>query len=333
MVAYADGGLVTAASVLGDPTCTVAGCNLTDLRVDRYAPDGRRLWSRRLGGDADEFAGDVAVAPDGSIVVAGQVGFQATPMDERDPVRLLLLKYAAGGSLLWSREWGQPHRDFGGGHIAVSSDGAIWVMGQHPTPDYEPWPFPKGEWALSVLRLDGSGRLQWLRHRGAARLGIPGAHDIVGTALVASDDGVHVTGYAGSTDAAVGQEAVDVLTAKIDGSGRVAWHRLDGGPGPDWGFDLAIGAVGAPYIVGTLGRLNGLGIRRGGFIAALDPARRPPRGGARGGGAPPHPAPPGGVLYVAGARLTPDPSDDMYASQPVLARIRLVAAAGTFAGE
>jgi uncharacterized delta-60 repeat protein len=92
------------------------------LKVD---PAGSLLMQKAYSGlEITDARGGVAVAPDGSIYLAG--GLQAS--DPKIVNHALLVKFAPDGSLVWDRSWGGRSGDFSGA-VGVTPDGTVLWAG------------------------------------------------------------------------------------------------------------------------------------------------------------------------------------------------------------
>lgn len=74
--------------------------NGVDGWLARYSPDGRLIWQQRIGGDYRDEVDGLAIAPDGSIYVAGprDVQLRQSFQDTTSYVS----RYSAEGVLMWS---------------------------------------------------------------------------------------------------------------------------------------------------------------------------------------------------------------------------------------
>jgi hypothetical protein len=89
----------------------------------KITPDGNLIWQRTVAAGDSDSRGGAAVAPDGSVIVAGG------RFDPRDSdLNTLILKFGADGSLIWNRHWGGRGGDDPGG-VIVGADGTIFVAG------------------------------------------------------------------------------------------------------------------------------------------------------------------------------------------------------------
>src|SRR5262245_35460102 len=77
-----------------------------DVFLQKRAPDGNELWSKRFGGAGNDTCRDVAVAPGGDIVLTGHFGdtidFGGDVLTTAGLQDLFLAKFAADGSHVWS---------------------------------------------------------------------------------------------------------------------------------------------------------------------------------------------------------------------------------------
>ena len=97
----------------------------SDMELRKYDAAGDSLWSRTFDGGADDVAHSVAVAPDGSVVVAGATEVAGQAFDS------WIRKYDAEGATEWTRT------SSGGGNVsdairavAVGADGSIAAVGE-----------------------------------------------------------------------------------------------------------------------------------------------------------------------------------------------------------
>lgn len=184
----------------------------------------QRTW----GGPDVEEADEIAVAPDGSVYVAGTtLSFGAGDRDA------FLLKFAADGSLAWQRTYGTgPVEEFTradefGLGVAAAPDGSAYITGQ----------FADGN--LFLAKFDSDGNLLWERTWG-------GNGNVSNGVEVAPDGSVYVAGITFTFD--VGQG--DALLLKFAPHGALIWARTWGGPFFDAARDVALGPDGGIYLAG-----------------------------------------------------------------------------------
>ncbi len=150
-----------------------------DFILIKYSSAGVHQWNRSLGGSEWEESNAVAVASDGSIVVAGVTESFGAVFQGRD---YWTVAYGADGILLWNRTFdaGSEVEDIAHG-IATSDDGAIYVTGGAG-------PTPADVWTIAY---NASGSLLWNRSDNDS------SSASVGNDVVVADNGdLLVAGYA-----------------------------------------------------------------------------------------------------------------------------------------
>jgi len=167
---------------------------------------------------------------------------------------LWLLGAASAGAQAasWSRTYGGTNRDVASA-IVPTPDGGYLVAGRAS---------PSWIWGVWVLKLDGSGNVQWQKTYGGV------VDDRVSVAVAPTSDGGYVV--AGTTWS-FGAGYGDVWVLKLNGSGDVVWQKTYGGPErdearavaptPDGGYVVA-GATrsfGAGYVDAWVLKLDGSG--------------------------------------------------------------------------
>lgn len=124
-VADARGGVAVDQSdgsiyVAGGVQAAKSGIVDLDAILLKFAPDGTLVWDRSWGGRDGDDAGGVAVAPDGTVVLAGDTNSFGTEGD------VFVVHFEPGGKALDARTWGSVGLD-GGSGAGVTPDGTILV--------------------------------------------------------------------------------------------------------------------------------------------------------------------------------------------------------------
>lgn len=280
-----DSDIGEAVSVAPDGSVYVAGRTRSfatdsalEIFVLKFAAGGSLEWQRTWdipGTFGDQEPHDLAVAPDGSVYVAGRTF--GTGGDA------LLLKFSPDGDLLWQRTWGGTGHEVAEG-IAVAGDGSVYLAGSTERSFRE-------DSDAFVVKFAPDGSIIWQKTFGTA--GSEGGSDVVvgvdgnilltgGTPIAASfgfylakitpDGGiVWQTSYTaesgvdprggiaagpdGSAVVAAGVFAadfdLDAAAVKFDGDGGLVWQRAWGGRDGDEVASVAIASDGTVFLAGS----------------------------------------------------------------------------------
>jgi hypothetical protein len=223
---------------------TSVGC--FDGFISRFEPDGRRTWTRTVGGTGRDRISDVAVVPNGTIVVVGQfeetVDFDPeggervrTSHGETD---VFAMSLTAEGDVAWVSTWGGPGTEYGPIRVAASADGAAFVVGQfEESVDFDPGAgtdlrTSAGASDGFVVKLRSDGTLEWARTIGGAM------DDVVTDVAVDSDGSVAMAGFFyGDADLDPGPDTdvrkprgyYDAFLTKLQSDGSAFWVNTWGG--------------------------------------------------------------------------------------------------------
>ena len=160
-----------------------------DASLTRFDGQGNVLWSRIWGSPLLDRAYGVAADAQGNWYVAGETAgvVEGQPVAGRSD--MLLTKFAADGTLLWSRTWGSAGVDSAFG-VAVDSNGAVYVVGMVGG-EVDGQPAVSGSSGDLVLsRFTANGTRAWTRLWGSINT------DSARGVAVGSNGVVYVAGYA-----------------------------------------------------------------------------------------------------------------------------------------
>lgn len=102
---------------------------LADIFIVKYDAFGRYQWGHVHGADRKDVGNAVAVAPDGSVYVAGSVQNEDVDGQENSGGSdALLMKYSPDGQRVWTRLWGAAENDAAYA-LAAAADGTVYVTG------------------------------------------------------------------------------------------------------------------------------------------------------------------------------------------------------------
>ena len=204
-----------------------AGTGNDDVLIAKYSAAGALAWKKTLGGTSYDYGQGIAVGADGAVYVTGQ-----TNSSSAGGYDLLVAKYSATGTLAWKKTLGGTSTDIGQS-IAVGADGAVYVTGYTNSSS-------AGGFDVLVTKYNADGALDWKK-----TLGGTGTEDGYGIA-VGTDGSVYVTGRTNSATAG----GYDVLVARYNADGSLAWQKTLGGTSNDYGLGITIGTDGAVYVAG-----------------------------------------------------------------------------------
>ena len=258
------------------------GAGGDDAFLLKYNANGVLQWQRTYGtAPDDENSGsesgiDVAVAPDGTVVVLGNY---------RDG-NIFVAKFSGAGDLIWDRTWGGNQE--GATAIAVAANGTVYVtgitfsfsvdQGDAFLLSFSPagtlnwqltWGGPFFDVARGVavatdgdifitgetlfnanaaflVKFAADGSVVWEREWGlVGKGGFPEDDDTDGNAVAAAPDGgAYVVGASTGT----GVDA-NLVAVRFDADGNFVWQKV-GGPGFGAALDVAVGSDGSLQITG-----------------------------------------------------------------------------------
>jgi len=229
-----------------------------DAFVTKVRADGTSvIWSSYVGGELNEWVGEVAVSEDGDAHLVGFTeshdfpifgGFDST--FEGDPHNVYLVKVNAGGSLVWSSYLGGSYDEHGRG-ITLGAQGNLYAAGDTGSPDFpRTWGSDSELYGLFItgVEVDGSG-LEWSSVLGGSN------YDSAQSVALDANGYMYVVGWTRSTDfPSIGSEAncaggENAFLMRLDGCGNgvcdpvedCATCTEDCGSCPDAGLDLDAG--------------------------------------------------------------------------------------------
>jgi hypothetical protein len=192
-------------------------------------------WAHAHGGDLDDFAYDVAAAPDsGFYLCGGTASYGAGSTD------FYVLRTDSAGDTLWTRSYGGQAYDLAWAVLATA-DGGCLVAGQTASSG-------AGGDDVYLVRVDAAGATLWTRTYG-------GTGNDAANAMVAVDAGGFV--IAGST-ASFGNGQEDYYLLRVDSAGDTLWTRTYGGADRDFAYSL-VETADEGFIVGGASLSYGAG--------------------------------------------------------------------------
>ena len=166
-------GFSTASADFGGGPVTGAGAK--DVIVAQYSSTGGHVWSRRVGGSADEVGRDIAVDDSGNVFVTGNfasasVNFGSGALSNAGGADIFLTKYSAQGASLWSKRFGSSI-SLSEAAYGVGTDGAgnVMITGTVAAPIDFGGGVLNGDnyYDIYVAKFDAAGTHRWSKRTGA----------------------------------------------------------------------------------------------------------------------------------------------------------------------
>jgi len=207
------------------------GAGSTDVLLANFEANGALTWIKSFGGTGVDTGRSVQLTPDGGfIVTGGTTSFGAGSQD------VLLAKFEANGDLTWSKTLGGTGDEYGRS-VQITPDGGFIVTGETRS-------FGAGNYDMLLSKFEANGALTWSKTLG-------GTSNDIGTSVQITPDGAFmVTGETTS----FGAGSTDVLLAKFEANGALAWSKTLGGTGTDYGYSVQLTPDGGFIVTG--GTLN-----------------------------------------------------------------------------
>ncbi|NMC20263.1 MAG: hypothetical protein GYA33_07550, partial [Thermogutta sp.] len=253
----------------------------------KLSPNGARLWASFVGGDAWDTASDLALTPDGGLVVVGKASSSDWIAGGSQTAYLgggfdaYALKATADGQRLWSTYLGGSGED-AAVSVAVNADGRIIIAGETAS---AAWPagITSGAYGggkdvfLTALAGDGDSVL-WTTLLGGA------GDEQSGRLFTDASGGGYLAGTTSSPGWCSGglddvlDGTDDGFLVRFDPSGATEWSTYLGGGGLDYARAAVDGGDGSLLIVGgtaspdwpLLNPEEDLQGERDGFLLRLD---------------------------------------------------------------
>lgn len=230
-------------------------------------------------GGAWDRARDIAVDPEGNVVVTGYFGgrmdFDPDPDNEvmlsaNGSNEMFAMKLTAGGDLLWAKAIGGDRSEGGTNEIesaetvTTDSEGNIYVGGYFvgaadfdrdaSYPDNRDRLTARGTWDGFLAKYDANGRLQWVRQMGATGTNYDA---VLGVAIDGLDNPIVTGTFRGNdfdpgdgSSVASTSNGFDVLVSKFDPAGNLSWSQRVGDSGDDRGRAVAVDGSGLVHVGG-----------------------------------------------------------------------------------
>jgi hypothetical protein len=228
-------------------------CSTSEDEDCDAAPEcpGDTIWAAVFGGEADDSALGLAIDAAGNVVITGDykdtVDFGGGPLVSPDGwERLYVAKLDPEGKHVWSKDFGDGGNLYGRKYMTIDTKGDLVLVGSFGgTVDFGGGPLDTG---MYVAKIDGLGAHIFSKgfSNGARPSAVAATPDggfvVCGRLVDAADMGSGVLTPKGESD---------VLLAKFDASGAVAWAKSFGDDEAQWCNAVAVASNGDITLTGS----------------------------------------------------------------------------------
>ena len=191
------------------------GSSDADVLVLKIDSQGKKIWSKVIGGKGTEYAYGSAKVKDGYLVTGYTTSFGKGSKD------VYLIKLDKEGNEIWSKTYGGESWDVGMS-VCETGDGGYAVCGFTHS-------FGEGEEDIYLIKTDSDGKEIWSKTYGGER------YEIGNSVFLTDDNGFLITGTTGT----FGRGNCDYYLIKTDSDGNEIWAKPYGtqgrrGYGYDW---------------------------------------------------------------------------------------------------
>lgn len=204
-----------------------AGMGSSDVYIAKYNTSGTLQWQRYLGSSLSEIGYGIALDSSANIYITGSTSAGTNGS-------MLTAKYDTNGTIQWQRYIGGSGSEIGYG-AAVDSNGNVYVVGSSSS--------NSNAQDAYLVKYNSSGSLQWQRALG-------GISNEFGYAIAIDPTSsfLYITGSSNSnTTAGVN----DMIIARYLSDGTHSWTRSLGDTQDDYGYGVAVDALGNAYVTGS----------------------------------------------------------------------------------
>jgi len=222
--------------------------------VARFTPNGDLAWSHTYGGSEEDYFTAVAVAPDGSIIVAGNTWSPDGdfPTSHGDGYDAVIARLTSDGVVQWSHTYGgNDYDEFFS--VTVMADDSIVAAGVTFSTDGD---FPVGHGyhsGAAIARIAPDGGLQWAHT-------YSGSQELVFCSVAGTPDGATIAvGYTQSTDGDIPVEhgEYEAIAVRLTPDGVPQWSHTYGGSSGSRFNSVAVSPDGGIIIAGSTSSPDG----------------------------------------------------------------------------
>lgn len=239
--------------ILGGLNGNLSGPKGRNIRIRRQKYNDDIIWSKELGGSADDHIKSMTATTDGAYILFGHsnsddgdVGFHYGQAGLFD-YDLWAIKVDTSGKVLWSEVIGGTGNDKAV-DICPAPDGGCYIIGQTTSMDHDCAGAHNPNYIFAyVARLDIDGKLLWYRKFGSNHGAIPlscAPNGKGGIVIAAQSDtgGGDVTKHIGG---------YDFWVVNIDSSNNILWDKNYGSSAYETPASICLGTDNSYWIAGS----------------------------------------------------------------------------------
>jgi gliding motility-associated-like protein len=248
----ADGGYIGVGYTRSTDGDVIGNHGSYDCWVYKLNSTGLLQWQKALGGTGSDYAYAIQATSDGGYIVAGSTqSNDGNVIGNHGSYDGWIVKLNASGNLIWQNALGGTNDDYAY-NIKQTTDGGYIIAGTTYSNDGNVMN-NHGGWDAWIVKLNGSGALQWQKTLG-------GTDDEAANAIQQTSDGGFIV--AGKTlsvngDISSNHGLDDVWAVKLDGSGNLLWQKTLGGSNIDNGIAIQATSDGGYCIAGYSNSTDG----------------------------------------------------------------------------
>jgi hypothetical protein len=261
---YIAGGFTSPALAFGPITLTHSGMT-SDVFLAKYDSNGTEIWARGAGSPDNDGASSVAVDASGHVYLTGSfhgdlIGFDLFALTNVNPgwgsSDLFLVKYDAGGDVIWAKSAGGIYGDEANG-IRLDANGNPVIAGnfESPTLDFTTTILTNADTVngnddLFLVKYDTSGNITWAKSAGGIAREYLLALDLDAAGNVYIAGGYEDSALTIGSDVLLNEGMYDLFAARYDASGNAMWAKTAGGEGIEFAYGIAVNDSGQIYVAG-----------------------------------------------------------------------------------
>jgi hypothetical protein len=237
IVATIDGGFVIGgysySNISGDKSENSKGS--LDYWIVKLNSNGQKVWDKTIGGNKGDWASDIIVTTDGSIVIGGYSNSNISGDKSENSKGLFdywIVKLNSNGQKIWDETIGGDVSDILSTIVATNDGGFVLGGGSESNISGDKSENSKGDSDYWVVKLNSNGQKIWDKTFGGSRRDAI-ANPAALTIIVTTDGGIVIAGFSNSNVSGDKSENSrgdsDYWIVKLNSNGQKIWDKTFGG--------------------------------------------------------------------------------------------------------